>query len=62
MPGQLDALTCNLQGVAVGEGHLWRRPGRVIVSQQQPPGLLVPDADHVPVEQRGRGGVVGVVM
>jgi hypothetical protein len=30
--------------------------------QQAPPGLLVPDADHVPVEQGGRGAVVGVVV
>jgi len=45
-----------------GEGHLRRRAGRVVVALQQPPGLLVPDADHVPVEQRRRGGVVGVVV
>jgi hypothetical protein len=62
VPGQLDALAPDLQGVAVGEGHLRHRPGRVVVAQQQPPGLLVPDADHVPAEQRGRAGVVGVVM
>ena len=62
MPGQLGALTAHLEGVAFGEGDLRRRPGRVIVPQQQPPGLLVPDADHVPAEQRGRPGVVGVVM
>src|SRR6266705_4966175 len=52
----------HLEGVAVGEGDLRRRPGRVIIAQQQPPGVLVPDADHVPVEQRGRAGVAGVVM
>jgi hypothetical protein len=62
VPGQLGPLTADLEGVAVGEGDLRRRPGRVVVAQQQPPGLLVPDADHVPVEQRGRAGVVGVVM
>src|SRR5262249_22951698 len=62
VPGQFDALTANVEGVAIGEGHLRRRPGRVVVPQQQPPGLLVADADHVPVEQRGCTGVVGVVM
>jgi hypothetical protein len=62
VPGQLHPLAPGLEGVAVGEGHVGDRPGRVIVAQQQPPGLLVPDADHVPVEQRGRAGVVGVVM
>jgi hypothetical protein len=51
VPGQLDALAPDLQGVTVGEGHLWERPGQVVVAHQQPAGLLVPDADHVPVEQ-----------
>jgi hypothetical protein len=62
VPGELDALTSNLQGVAVGEGYLRCRPGGVVVPQQQPPGLLVPDADDAWVEQRGRAGVVVVVM
>jgi hypothetical protein len=61
VPGQLGALPPDLQGVAVGEGHLRHRPGRVAVAQQ-PPGLLVPDADHVPAEQEGRASVVGVVV
>ena len=52
----------DLEGVAVGEGRLWERPGRVVVAQQQPAGLLVPDADPVPVEQRGRTAMVGVVV
>ncbi|HEX9518697.1 MAG TPA: hypothetical protein VF940_21275 [Streptosporangiaceae bacterium] len=42
-PGQLGALIRDLQGAAVGEGSLRRRAGRVVVAQQQPPGLLVPD-------------------
>ena len=62
VPGQLDPLAPDLQGVAVGEGHLRYRPGRVVVPQQEPPGLLVPDAGHVPAEQRGRGAVVGVMV
>ena len=62
VPGQLDALAPDLKGVTVGEGHFWRRAGRVVVAQQQPAGLLVPDADHVRVEQRGRTAVVGVVV
>src|SRR5260370_24475089 len=62
VPGQLDALPAHLQGVAAGEGHVRHGPGRVVVPQQQPPGLLVPDANDVAVEQRGRAGVVGVVV
>jgi hypothetical protein len=62
VPGQLDPLTADLQGVAVGERHLRHRPGRVVVPQQEPPGLLVSDADHVPLEQGGRGAAVGVVV
>ena len=62
MPGQLGALTAHLQGVAVGERHFRDGPGGVIIAQQQPPGLLVPDPGHVPVEQEGRAGVVGVVV
>ena len=62
MPRQLDALAADLQGPAVGERLFRRRFGRVVVPQQQPPRLLVPDADHVAAEQRGRAGVVGVVV
>ena len=47
---------------AVLEGLLGRRPGRVVVAQQQRARLLVPDANDVPVEQRGGAGVVGVVV
>jgi hypothetical protein len=62
VPRQLDAFTADLQGAAVGEGLFRRRLGRVTVAQQEPPGLLVPDADHVAPEQQGRTGVVGVVV
>src|SRR6266496_3203563 len=62
MPGQLGPFTGNLKGVPILEGHLRCRPGRVVVPQQEPPGLLVPDANDVAPEQRGRAGVVGVVM
>jgi hypothetical protein len=62
VPGQLDTLTPDLQGVTIGEGHLRRRPGGVVVPQQEPPGLLVPDAGHVAPEQEGRAAVVGVMV
>src|SRR6478735_6246328 len=62
VPGQLDAFPAAVQGVAVGEGHRRCGPGRVVVTQQQAPGLLVPDAHDVLAEQRGRAGVVGVVV
>ena len=61
-PGQLDALTANLQRVLVRERHLGQRPGRVVIALQQPPGLLVPDPDHVPLEYGGRAAVVGVMV
>ena len=50
------------QAAAVLECLLGRRPRRVVVAQQEPPGLLVSDADDVVVEQEGRAGVVGVVV
>ena len=37
-------------------------PCRVVVSQQELAGLLVPDARDAFVKQRGRAGVVGVVV
>jgi hypothetical protein len=61
VPGQLDSLPSHLQGVSVGERHLGHRAGRVVVTQQEPPGFLVPDPDHV-AEYGGRGAVVGVVV
>jgi hypothetical protein len=62
VPGQLDPFPADLQGVAVGEGLGRGGPGRVVVAPQQPPGLGVADADHAGVEQRGRAGMVGVVV
>lgn len=50
------------QGAALREGLFGRGPGRVVVSQQELPSLLVPDASDLPVEQRGRAGVVGVMV
>jgi hypothetical protein len=61
VPGQLDPLAAHLQRVRVGERHLRGRPGRVIVPEQEPPGVLVPDPDHVP-EEGGPSAVVGVVV
>ena len=62
VPGQVDALAADLEGAAVLERFFVRWPGRVVVAQQEAPGLLVPDAGDVLVEQRGRAGVVGVVV
>src|SRR5664279_3690218 len=61
VPGQFDALSAHLERVAVDEDHLRDRPGRVVVAQQKPASLLVPDPDDI-LEQRGRSAVVGVVM
>jgi hypothetical protein len=54
--------TADVQREAVLESHGRPGPGRVVVAQQEPPCLLVPDAHDVPAEQRGRAGVVGVVV
>ena len=62
VPGQFDPLPPDLQCVAVGEGNVRQRPRRVAVPQQEPPGLLVPDANHVAAENRGCAGVVVMVM
>jgi len=62
VPGQFDPLAADFQGVAVGEGHVRDGAGRVVVAQQQSPGLLVADADDVPAEQRGGSLVVAVVV
>src|SRR5262249_36632977 len=62
VPGQLGALTPDLQGVPVGQAPRGRRRGGALAPLQQPAGLLRPDAAHVPAEQRGGAGVVGVVV
>jgi hypothetical protein len=62
VPGQVDALAADLEGATVAEGLFVRRPRRVVVAQQEAPGLLVSDARDVLVEQRRRAGVVGVVV
>ena len=60
-PGQLDALSPDLERVSIGEGHIRHRPGRVVVPDKKPAGLLVPDPDDILEQERGRA-VVGVVM
>ena len=62
MPGQVDALAADLERAPVLERLLVRRPRRVVVAEQQPPRLLVPDARDVPVEERRGARVVGVVV
>ncbi len=62
VPGQVDALAADLESATILERLLVRRSGRIVVAQQQPPRLLVPDPRDVLVEQRGRAGMVGVVM
>ena len=62
VPGELDPLAADLQRPAIAEGFLRRRPGRVVVAQQKPPGLVVSDAHDVLAKERGRAGMVGVVV
>jgi hypothetical protein len=54
VPGQVDALAADLEGAAILERFLVRRSGRIVIAQQQPPRLLVPDAGEVLVEEGGR--------
>jgi hypothetical protein len=62
VPGQFDALGADLEVPAVSECLLrWGSRG-VVITEQQVPGLLVPDADDVPAKQRRRAGVIGIVM
>jgi hypothetical protein len=44
------------------EGLFRRRFCRVVVAEQQAARLLVPDANNVLAENRGRAGMVGVVV
>ena len=62
VPGELDALASDLESAAVLEGLFRRGPCGVVVAQQELPRLLVPDAGDVPAEQRGRAGMIGVVV
>src|SRR6266542_1991002 len=43
VPRELDPLATDLQGPAVAEGLLRCGSGRVVVPEEEPPGLLVPD-------------------
>src|SRR2546423_335053 len=62
VPGELDALTGDAQGTTIRKRLFRRRPGRVVVAQEEPPRLLVPDANDILPEEGGRTGVVGVVV
>ena len=62
VPGQVDPLAADLERAAILEGLLVRGSRRVVVAQQQAPGVLVPDAGDVLVEEGRCAGVVGVVV
>ena len=62
VPRELDPLAADLEGPAIAEGLLRCRSGRVVVPEQEPPGLLVPDPHDVLAEERGRAGVVRVMV
>jgi hypothetical protein len=62
VPGQLDPLASDLDGAAILEGLFRCGPRGIVVTEQQLPRLLVPNAGDAPAEQRRRAGVVGVVM
>jgi len=60
--GLAHALAADLERAPVLEGLLVRGSGRIVVAQQQPARLLVPDPGHVLVEQRRCADVVAVVV
>jgi hypothetical protein len=62
VPGQVDPLAADLEHAAVLERLFIGWPGRVVVAQQEAPGLLVSDARDVLVEEEGCAGMVGVVV
>src|SRR5262245_33799315 len=62
VPGKVDPLAADLERAAVLAGLLVRQPGRIVVAEQDPPRLLVPDAGDVLVEEERRPCMVGVVV
>ena len=62
VPRELDPLATDLEGPAIAEGLLRCGSGRVVVPEQEPPGLLVPDPHDVLAEERGCAPVVRVVV
>src|SRR6201999_4012142 len=60
--GQIDALATDAQRQTVLERGVRGRAGRVVVAQQQPAVLGVPDPFYVSAEQRRGSDVVGVVV
>jgi hypothetical protein len=62
VPGQVDSLAADRERAAVLEGLLIRGSRRVVVAQQQAPGLVVSDARDVFVEEGRRAGMVGMVV
>src|SRR5439155_20167574 len=62
VPRQLDTFTTDLQVAVIGKRLVRGRPSGIVVPQQQPTRLRVPDAHDVVPEQRRGGRVVGVMM
>lgn len=54
VPGELDALAADFQRAAILEDLLRRWPRNIVVPQEEPPRLLVPNANDLLVEKRGR--------
>jgi hypothetical protein len=60
VPGEVDALAADLERASVAERLVVRGPRRVVVAQQEPPRLFVPEAGDVRLQERlstrsGRG-------
>jgi hypothetical protein len=62
VPREVDALPADLERAAIPERLLVRRPGGVVVPEQQPSRFLVPDPRDALVEERGGSDVVGVMV
>lgn len=61
-PCEVDALSADLERQPILEGLLGLRPGRVVVAEQEVARLLMSYPRDVLVKERGRAGVVGVVV
>src|SRR6266849_381829 len=61
-PREVDALSADLERATVLERFLRRRPCRIVVTYQEAPRFLMPDAHDFLAEQRRRAPMIGVVM
>ncbi len=62
MKGQLHSFAADPEGVGAAERHLWGRPGRIVVSQEEASCVLVTNPDEIVTEKISSTGVIRMVM